>query len=455
MGALHATAARGVGAHSRRLRVPGRDWTKVRLRRPPNGGCRAPHGCGTIDRSTKTEEGATTTTRPPTDAGSDARSTTPDIPSPDDLFLPPSSARSRARALAGLVVNARALAHWSGVTTRAFGGSRLAAVRRLQRLRRRGFVYDDAVRLGLLDPAIGDDVLSGYASRHVALIAQRQANPDSFQDLTTQKAIFYRYCAAVGLPTPRLIAIIHRDTCGWGAGDRVVDSGGGLAALLAEHPVDLVAKPSDGGKGVGVRVFRRDAGMLVDEAGALSPEDLWEILRSDPDHRCYVIQERMRNREDLAALAPGPALNTIRLVTLVTRSGSREVVQAAIRLGLGGGVTDNFGDGSAGNGIVELDPATGRMGPLLVARPDGCGFVATPTVPSSGIRIEGVELPGWREALELAYSATGPFLPLRCVGWDIAITTRGPVLVEANREWTPGGITAPDLAGRLARIVQA
>lgn len=396
-----------------------------------------------------------TTTGTSRDVGSDPRSGNADIPDPDDLFLPRPSVRSRARALAGLVVNAPALAHWSGVTTRAFGGSRLAAVRRLQRLRRRGFVYEDAVRLGLLDPAIGDDVLRGYASRHVALMAQRQANPDSFQDLTTQKAIFYRYCAAAGLPTPQLIAILHRDTCGWGVGDRVVNGGEDLAALLAEYPMDLVVKPSDGGKGVGVRVFRREAGMLVDEAGALSPQDLWEVLRSDPDHRCYVIQERMRNREDVAALCSGEALNTIRLVTLVTRSGAREVVQGAIRLGLGGGVTDNFGNGSAGNGIVEIDPATGRMGPLLLARPDGCGFVATPEIPSSGIRIEGVELPGWREALELAYSATGPFLPLRCVGWDIAITTRGPVLVEANREWTPGGITAPDLARRLARVARA
>lgn len=375
---------------------------------------------------------------------------------PERIFFGPEASVSRIRSAAALVAHAPELARWSGVAVRAFGGSRLAAVRRLRALRRRGYLFDDAVHRGLLDPAIGDDDLAGYASRHVALKAQREANPDSFQDLTTQKAIFYRYCAAVGLPTPPLIAILHRGTAGWGAGDRVLDDAGDFARLLDDHPVDLVAKPSDGGKGVGVRVLGRDGALLTDAAGRAAPmsvQDLWRVLRDDPEHRCFVIQERMRNRADITALSPGPALNTIRLVTLVTRAGHREVVQCSIRLGLGGGVIDNFGDGSAGNGYAVIDPDTGRMGPLLVARPDGAGFLSSPTLPASGIRVEGMELPGWGEAVDLAFSATAHFLPLRSVGWDIALTERGAMIVEANREWTP--ITQADLLWRLARVARA
>ena len=375
---------------------------------------------------------------------------------PERIFFPPASPADRIRSAAALVRHGPELVRWSGVAVRAYGGSRLAAVRRLRALRRRGYLFDDAVHRGLLDPAIADEELIGFASRHVALKAQREANPDSFQDLTTQKAIFYRYCAAVGLPTPPLIAILHRGTAGWGAGDRVLDDADDFAALLDDHPVDLVAKPSDGGRGVGVRVLRRDGGVLADAAGGgapMSAQDLWAVLRNDADHRCFVIQERMRNRADIAALSPGPALNTIRLVTLVTRSGRREVVQCSIRLGLGGGVVDNFGDGSSGNGYAVIDPDTGRMGPLLVARPDGAGFLASPTIPASGIHVEGMELPGWGEAVDLAFSATAHFLPLRSVGWDIALTDRGAMIVEANREWTP--ITQADLLSRLARVARA
>jgi hypothetical protein len=279
-------------------------------------------------------------------------------------------------------------------------------------------------------------------------------NPDTFEALTTEKAIFYRYCAALGLPIPRLLAIVHDTTAGWGEGDRVLADAGDFAALLAENPIDVVVKPSDGGKGVAVRVFRNDGGRLVDAGGVYSPQGLWHELRAHPDHRCFVVQERLWNHGDLSLVAPlAEALHTIRLATFVSRAGEIEVSQAVIRLGLGGHATDNFGDGSNGNGYCEIDPATGRLGPLRRARPDGCGFVETPDIPATGARVEGVELPRWQDARRLAFEATRHFLPLRSIGWDIAITDRGPVIVEANREWTP--FPQPDLARTLARIASA
>jgi hypothetical protein len=242
-------------------------------------------------------------------------------------------------------------------------------------------------------------------------------------------------------------------TAGWGAGDRILSDADDFAALIAANPVDLVVKPSDGGKGVAVRVFRNVGGRLVDAEGAYSPQALWHELRAHPDHRCFVVQERLRNHEDMLRIAPpAEALHTIRLATFVSRSGALEVSQSVIRLGLGGHATDNFGDGSSGNGYCEIDPATGRLGPLRRARPDGCGFVETPDIPGAGIRVEGVGLPQWEAARDLAYSAAPHFLPNRSIGWDIAITERGPVIVEANREWTP--FPRHDLAHTLAGIAR-
>lgn len=374
-------------------------------------------------------------------------------PDPEEVFFPTRSAAARLRSLAALVVRAPELARWSALAVRAHGGGRLAAIRRLRFLRRRGFLFEEAVRDGMLDPAIPDRALRGYAPRHLALIAQRAVNPTTFTDLTTEKALFYRYCAAVGLPTPRLLAIVHRTTAGWGVGDRVLACAADLADVLRENRGDVVVKPSDGGKGVNVRVLHRRDGLLVDAHGSHTPEDLWDVLRADPDHACFVVQERLRNHADMSLVAPpAEALHTIRLVTFVRRTGEIEVSQAVVRLGLGGHATDNFGDGSAGNGYAEIDPATGRLGPLRRARPDGCGFVDTPDIPEAGIPIEGVPLPHWDEALELARRAAPLFLPNRSIGWDIAITDRGAVIVEANREWTP--FPQPDLARTLARVVR-
>ena len=351
------------------------------------------------------------------------------------------------------VWHAPGLLRVSGRAVAAYGGDRREAMTRLRRLRRRGFTFDEALGQGLLDPAMPDADLDGYAPRHTALIAQAQINAAAFEPLTTEKAIFYRYCAALGLPVPELLAIVPRETPGWGSGDRVLADAGAFADHLMSLGRDLVVKPSGGGEGVGVRVLRREPGAFVDAATG-DPVDLhalWGELRGDPEFACFVVQERMRNHPDLTGLVPATALHTMRLVTLVPSSGgSPRVSQCSIRLGIGGGVTDNFAHGRTGNAYCEIDPETGRLGPLRRARADGCGFVDSPFLPD-GTRIEGLRMPMWDEALALAFRATTHFLPVRSIGWDIAVTDRGPVLIEANRMWTP--FPQPHLASTLAGLV--
>jgi hypothetical protein len=367
-----------------------------------------------------------------------------------DVLFPRRSALAAVKSVVALAAHAGEVRRTVSAAVRAHGGSRPAALWRLHRLRRRGFTYDEALRDGMLDPAIPSSALPGYASRHVALIAQRRVNPGTLEDLTTEKAIFYRYCAAIGLPTPRTVAIVHRDTAGWAEGDRILTDGSDFAALIHEVGADLVVKPSDGGKGVFVRVLRYEDGVLYEGDEPRPPLALWDELRSHPAHPCFIVQERLRNHPDLSRIVPSQALNTIRLVVFQPLSGPPEVSQAVIRLGLGGAVIDNFGDGSDGNGYCEIDPETGRLGPLRMAGPDGIGFVESADIPGTGARIEGVRLPMWDEAKALAFSAMPYFLPNRTIGWDVAITDDGPVIVEANREWTP--FPNPNLLASIARI---
>lgn len=362
------------------------------------------------------------------------------------------SARARVRPIASLVRNAGPYLRVANTAARAHGSGRLAAVRRMQRLRAQGYLWDEALRDGMLDPAIPDSALDGYAPRHQALLAQARVNSSAFEATTTEKAVFYRLCGALGLPTPELYGVVTRSAAGWGIGGRVIDGPGAFADLLGGLPRDLVVKPSGGGKGDGVRVYRREDDVLIDagDGTRITPAALWRELRADPQYEAHVVQERLRNHIALSEAVPSRALHTIRLATFVPASGATEVSQALIRLGIGGGVTDNFGDGSAGNGYAEIDVETGRMGPLRMARADGYGFDEHAAVPGTGAPIEGVEVPLWSEARELAFEAARHFLPTRSIGWDIAIAERGPVLVEANRFWTP--FPQADLAHTIARI---
>jgi hypothetical protein len=50
----------------------------------------------------------------------------------------------------------------------------------------------------------------------------------------------------------------------------------------------------------------------------------------------------------------------------------------------------------------------------------------------SGFRFQGTAIPFWDGVKKLVCSAALVLLPLRWLGWDVAIGKDGPVLVEAN-----------------------
>ena len=93
---------------------------------------------------------------------------------------------------------------------------------RIARLARRaraedGYEYPEALASGPLDPSAPPELLGRHASKHATLDAQRRVNPEEFSPLTEEKAIFYRFLEAAGLPSPRLLGVIVHGT-GWGRG---------------------------------------------------------------------------------------------------------------------------------------------------------------------------------------------------------------------------------------------
>ena len=55
--------------------------------------------------------------------------------------------------------------------------------------------------------------------------------------------------------------------------------------------------------------------------------------------------------------------------------------------------------------------------------------------PSTKAPILDEQLPQWREMVELALLAHEKFREPYFIGWDIALTDEGPVVVEANSTW--------------------
>lgn len=274
-------------------------------------------------------------------------------------------------------------------------------------------------------------------SRGVRRAAQQRLNPDALDPFTEQKLIFYDYCLAAGVPVPELYGAVGRSG-GWSrVSGRVVGDRDAFAAFVeADLPDEFVVKPAWGLLGLEIRALAKDGGDLRDSDGAaIDPRQLYDRLVASPDFDLYVVQERLRNHPAVAALVDSPTLQTVRLNTLVRRDGGVSLMGCMMKLAVGTGDADNYRSGTTGNGLADVDAEAGTLGPLMIPRPDGAGYATTGVVPGSERRIEGWRIPLFEEARALVVAAAPRFLPMRTLGWDIAITPTGPAVVEANNYW--------------------
>jgi len=303
-------------------------------------------------------------------------------------------------------------------------------------LHRRRFPWDEQLLLGLLDPALGEEALADHVSLAEMREARQAVNPVAVAPLADEKALFYRVAAAEGLPVPALYAIVAPDA-GWSHTGRAIDGPEAFARFLREDvPERFVVKPSQGAGGIGVRVVRRVGGaLLLPDGAAIDPAAL-RAEATSAFGRLAVVQEALTNHPALDALWPTETLECVRAMTVVARDGTVRVPAALFKIGLGGGPTDNFQEGRTGNASCDVDPRTGRLGRPRFPRPDGPGLLASDHLPN-GVRATGFELPDWARLLQVVERAARLMQPARAVGWDVALTPAGPVIVEANLAFSP------------------
>ena len=55
--------------------------------------------------------------------------------------------------------------------------------------------------------------------------------------------------------------------------------------------------------------------------------------------------------------------------------------------------------------------------------------------PDTNVVFDGYKIPYYKEALALAKSCMKIFYGIKTVGWDIAITSDGPIVIEGNDDW--------------------
>lgn len=233
------------------------------------------------------------------------------------------------------------------------------------------------------------------------------------------KRAFYARCALHGIPHPAVYAIVEH---------------GVLDSFTPADGAPLIVKPSHGEGGRGVARLPEALSRIAD------PEAFATALMPFIDRKqMWIVQQALTNHASLADYAMD-ALITARITTMRNEAGAPELVSTVLRMpSKRGPVIDNM---KAGGLIMPLDFATGRAG--LACKGYGGGDYARH--PVSGRPINDCVLPFWSEAVALAREAHARAFPeYRLIGWDMAFTPDGPVLVEGNAK---PGVLMPQRAGR-------
>lgn len=157
----------------------------------------------------------------------------------------------------------------------------------------------------------------------------------------------------------------------------------------------------------------------------VSPDTDYEALFNKlTENRQFLIEDIIVQHSKMNELYPS-SVNTLRMVTLVNDKNEPHFMYALLRMGQKGAKVDNISSG----GMYAPVNSEGIITHGAFCDKEGFCHDFHPT---TGTRFVGFQIPYFKEAVELVKSAALEVPGMRYIGWDVAITEKGPVLVEGN-----------------------
>lgn len=280
------------------------------------------------------------------------------------------------------------------------------------------------LHLGNLDPRSKRQYVGGLSASALKDIVSDERARFILRDKLTTYTLLQGY----GFPTPntRVVYRGHRP-------DSVAclpDAAALVNYLRVPANLPVYLKPSWGSKGIDNKLLLSCDGDRL-SLGSGEIVDLWEFARSLDDGRTlgWLLQEPLRAHPELQRLTGTDKLSSVRLCT-VHDGQSVHVFKAILKVNRGDSDNDDFWDGALGNAVAAVDVQSGRITRAVSGPPDGERL--NPRHPRTGQAIAGFEIPCWNELIRIAVDAHRAIPTMVCPHWDIAVTDRGPVILEIN-----------------------
>lgn len=287
----------------------------------------------------------------------------------------------------------------------------------------------------LSNPAMTWEDKCAYLSYNQGCALHRELSPLADQAITS-KFLTERFFDWFDLPVPRSYGI-YDPRFGRTAEGKSLQNVQEFCEFVGNLGVDkFVLKPISSGKGAGITVILGREGSAFISAGGerYTTTQLFERClegwKTTYSHTSYglLIQEYVEQHETLQRIQPH-SLNTLRVITLINNRNEVEILATMVKFGLGASAVDNLSKGGFAARVDE-----GGIIQKAVLEESG-SYEPVEKHPTTNQQIEGVRLPYFDEAVALAVRGQLHIPQLRTLGWDIAITPKGPVIIETNVFW--------------------
>lgn len=150
-------------------------------------------------------------------------------------------------------------------------------------------------------------------------------------------------------------------------------------------------------------------------------EALYDYLT---DKKFCTIEDNIVQHPALSKLYSN-AVNSLRIITIIDDNNVPHCVYLVQKMGCGGSIIDN-------NCLFSpVDPETGKI-KYPAHSGDTTKGIIYEEHPDTKVHIQGYQLPFIKEAVDMCLKAAMVVPQVRYVGWDVALTENGPVIIEGN-----------------------
>ena len=274
---------------------------------------------------------------------------------------------------------------------------------------------DTYFRFGMFMKDFGDmDLMKSFIPQK-AYARLAHDNDSKYHILIDDKILFHNIMRMYGFPVPKRYFVFQDDIF---RKDGIILSDAEVDEIISNIQDErLFIKKYRGGAASGISIaLKKDDGFYTEKGILLTAAS----IRKYYSESNYIFEKQLVQDEVLAKLNPD-TVNTCRVLTYKDK-----VVSCSIRVGRKGSFVDNAAKGGI---VLSLDMETGQIEEYGLREYDLTKYYEHP---DTKIRFKDYKVPQWPAIKELVEKAI-QFLPYyNSVGFDVATTIDGPVIIEVN-----------------------